>query len=295
MLDKTMRATDNTDREIFAFAHVPKTAGQLVRLLLRQRFGLRHMDVEHRKTFVYRLRDFRADLRVCLSPRSIAGQALKPYTDFGEFTDRMVWYTVLRDPVRRYVSQYMYDTEVMGWDYDIPGWIANADRGNMQLWTLAGCLDVDRGKEILEKMRCVGLTEHLNESLLMIRERLGLRGFELTYSRPKNTAADRRGADRQRIREEFERRHDEVLDRNKLDIELYDYAVNEIWPRQVADYGRERLDRHVESEFATAKVSLSRRCRWWTGFFHRNLIYKPCVKLDRRLRKHPGPPLGPRD
>jgi len=280
---------------LIAFAHLPKTAGQLVRLLFRRHFGLQHLDVEHRYSFNYGPNDLRCDLRLYPRARSLAGHPLKAWVDFGEFQDRLAWFTYLRDPVSRYISQYFFDIEVMKRRMDVPTWIRQADRGNMQVWYLAGTEDVEAAKKVLLGMRAVGLMEHFNESLLIIRSRLGLDGFDLSYDRPKNVGTERKGLDRTAVKKEFKAYGNEIRERNKLDIELYEFAVREIWPREVADYGPDRIEADLQTEFRVEGRHPGHWCRWWASYAYRNAVYKPFVALDRVLHRQPGPPPGPKD
>ena len=211
-------------------------------------------------------------------------------SDYEEFQDQMAWFTFLRNPIKRFISHYLFEIETMkrisknlG---DFEAWLDTPRAANVQVRFLAGADDVDKAKEILLRMRCVGLLEHFNASLLLIRQRFGLKDFDVFYRRPKNTAASReKEVNRQRVQEEFDRHAERIEEINKSDIELHDFAIKEIWPKQVAEYGAEQLEADLEIEFPRKGPTLVQCGRWWLGGMHRNLIYKPFVRLDRRINK----------
>jgi hypothetical protein len=127
--------------------------------------------------------------------------------DFEEFEERLVWFTVLRDPIRRYISHYVYNYEVLGERFDVLHFIRHRpDKPNRQVRMLAGTEDLASAIRHVRRMACVGFTERLQESLLLARERLGLDGLDLRDSRPRNVGEGRRPVlDRDAVRAAFER------------------------------------------------------------------------------------------
>ena len=79
-------------REILAYAHMPKTGGQLVAMLLRRNFGLRHVYVEGDGPHCvqYAERNLATDMKLCPGLRSISGHALQPWYDYGRFRSRLI-------------------------------------------------------------------------------------------------------------------------------------------------------------------------------------------------------------
>jgi hypothetical protein len=210
---------------------------------------------------------------------------IRPCIDFQEFEDRLKWFTMLREPIQRYISQYLYNYEVMGERFDVLHFIRHRpDKPNRQVGLLTGTDDLDAAKGHLRRMAWVGLMERFDESLLLMRERLGIGGLDLRYGRPRNVGDKRRWMlDRTEVRATFERHRDEVLEQNKLDLELYEFARNEIWPQQVADYGEARLARDLKTEFDGEAPRVKHAMRLGVNFAFRNLVYKPWVRIGRAL------------
>lgn len=152
---------------------------------------------------------------------------------------------------------------------------------NAQVRWLAGEEDLEGAKETLTKrLRIVGLTERFNEFLLLFRERVGLTGFDVRYAQRVN----RRSASpyRDEVLANFDRYRDEVLANNELDIKLYEFAANEVWPRQVAEYGEDRLRQDVAREFRRPVGDIPGQGRLIQNFLFRNLLYKLLVRADRK-------------
>ncbi|HYH81583.1 MAG TPA: sulfotransferase family 2 domain-containing protein [Longimicrobium sp.] len=270
---------------LIAFSHVPKTAGLTLNLLLRRHFGARHVDVVYRDaSLAYTPRDLAFDLRLHPFARSLAGHSLKPYVDFGRFAARLDWYTFLRDPVKRFVSHYQHEVEKGGKTLPLAEWMRTFRRSNWQVRMLAGSEDVAAARQILdERMRFVGLQEHFDAGLLVMRRRLGLDGFRVGYGRPVNTA---RSTDlRDRIMDEVAKHRAEVEGQNALDMELYRHAVDVIWPRQVAEYGAEALRGDLAHEFADTAETPAEGRRRLANRIYRNVVYKPVARLGRLARR----------
>jgi hypothetical protein len=225
--------------------------------------------------------------------RLLDSHSLRPCVDFEDFEHRLVWFTMLREPVQRYISQYLYNYEVMGERFDVSHFIRHRpDKPNRQVRILAGTADLDAAKGYLRRMACVGLMERFDESLLQMRDRLDIAGMDLRYGRPRNVGSHRRNIlDREQVRATFDRYRDEVIEQNKLDLELYEFARNEIWPQQVADYGGARLAKHLRTEFAGEAPRFPHALRLIVNSAFRNLVYKPWVRVDRSLFRYSPPPM----
>lgn len=272
---------------LIVFAHIPKTAGMTLQLLLRRHFGVRHVDLP--KGDSYSPEHLRRELRLNPFARSLASHALRPYVDFGELEGRLAWYTFLRDPVKRFISHYQHEVEKGGLTWSFEEWMERPQERhwrvrprNWHVRMLAGEEDLEKAKQTLAtKIRCVGLTERFDESLLLIRDRLQLRNLRVAYAKPRNPA--RTGAVRQKILDEYERYEERIIEHNKLDIALYEYAVNELYPRQVEEYGRERLQTDLEREFAQKGTRLPESLRYWGNTAYRRLWYLPARRCARVL------------
>ncbi len=219
-----------------------------------------------------------------------------PFIEYHELEDTLVFYTMLRDPIQRYVSMYKHEAR-SGWARDgFVSWMRNWPRDNFQVRRIAGEENLDVAKHTLaEKMRMVGLLERYNDSLLILRQRLGVPHWNVAYDRPWNVGKD---SDAFKDLPDLVQQHrEEIRQRNSLDILLYEFARNELWPTYVSDYGgSEKLEMDRQATFSHTQMkrkttALKRFWRNCTNRSYRHLVYKPLVRLSyfierRRAEKH---------
>ncbi|MBT8400745.1 MAG: sulfotransferase family 2 domain-containing protein [Rhodothermia bacterium] len=267
---------------LLAFAHIPKTGGTTINRLLWRTYGIGHVGADFRNPPpVYTLRDLEFDLTLYPFARSIAGHGLKPFVDYGDVGRRMVWFTMLRDPVRRYLSHYQHQY-VKGpakFQLPFPKWMRTFDRDNVMVRFIAGSDDIEAAKEILrERFHCVGIMERFDESLTLMRSNLPAPELRVQYSRPSNVSSS---DVKKRIEDNIDRFREEIEYRNMLDLELYRYAIDVLWPRQVAVHGAQ-----PRSGPGSATPVLDRG-RELSYLLYRRCLYKPVVWVDRhRQRRH---------
>lgn len=297
------------DGALLAFCHVAKVGGTTVAHLLRRHFGLRHLDVGSRRLrtrqpgragavanpYRYGPSDLRSDLRLYPRARSLAGHLLMPCVDFEDLAPRMLWYTFLRDPLARFRSQFLHEVEGKGRRLELPAWADRFARDDMTTRKIAGEPDLDAARQILAgRMRFVGLQERFDASLVLMRQRLGLEGFRLTYPAPANSADARLASpERQRLREwaleQLERHADVVAEANRKDLALYAFAEQTIWPRQVAEFGGPERLAAAEREVGRGPHTLPERLRIQRCYYYRKLVFEPALRMRLALRTRREP------
>jgi len=227
----------------------------------------------------------------------IAGEQLSPASDLYETHPYVRFFTFVREPISRCVSNFQWRLNCMV-KYDHPGvpkrwlpakwlephdlkgffreWIALHQR-NLQTQRIAGCQDADRAIEILQqRVGFVGLVEEFNDSLLMWREWTGKSGLRIAY-RPLNVSAEGKFRQPKVLRQMMAEDPEVarlVTAANAEDQRLYTYVRNELFPAQQARY--ERVLRMADRE------SLVLRNKWDAGsiqmashWMYRTLVYKP--------------------
>jgi len=300
---------------IVVYCHIEKAGGTTISNLLRRHFGLRHVDVGRRQLretdaarreavrrgfgappYHYGPDDLRVDLRLYPGMRSLAGHLLHPFVDFGPDSERLRWFTVLRHPIARFRSQYLHEVEGSKRRHlEIPVWLERFVRDDMMVRKLAGASDLEAARRIVdERLRFVGLQERFDQTLVLLRHRLGLDGLRLAYPAPLNTADKRiEDPERRRLREwalDQLARHERLVEEcNRKDLELYRYVETTVWPRQVADFGGElALAEAVARDVRQEPDTLAERLRIAESLLYRNLVYKPYLRALRAWRSRAG-------
>jgi hypothetical protein len=284
-----MSDPEKRKNKIIAFCAIPKTGTITLVHLLRRHFGIRHFDCvdRHRPPGgnKHLAEDLRYDLGLHPWAKSIAGHGLMPFVDYQELQSRLVWYTMLRDPTARYISQYKYEVAIGRVKEDFATWMKDYPRDNFQVRWLTGEENLEAAREmVLRQIRAVGLVERYDESLLIFRHRLGIPRWDVRYDGPRNVAGNQETF--KDLPDILRRCRDEIVQRNALDILLYEFVRDEAWPSYVADYGgRRKLENDLKTAFARGNQERKPSVKhlWHTAMnrTYRNVVYKPLAKLDR--------------
>jgi hypothetical protein len=164
--------------------------------------------------------------------KGIGGHNTRCFLEYEAVVSGEVQYvTFLREPISRYISHYNHQKFVKGLDWTKDSFFEEARFSNFMTKKIAGKEDVDLAKRYLsEKFAFIGLTEHFNESLLLMKDALHMPQFDIRYQKKNETPA-------KMVKETFdEDMLSKVRERNLLDIELYRYAREEIYPRYLDRY-----------------------------------------------------------
>ena len=146
---------------------------------------------------------------------------------------------------------------------------------------LAGEPDVAAAKQLIAaKVRFVGLLERFNESMAMLPEAVGNSELRIRLAKPRNTSIT--GATVNRINEDAERYHDMICEKNALDSELYRWVEEDLFPRQVAQFGADRLSDAVNQ--MTPAGGYSSPVREFASKAVRKFYYMSMLRVASALR-----------
>lgn len=227
--------------DLIVFAHMMKTAGTSLNKSFIEHFGskmhivpggLEINDVSYaNKKFQNDLSKFNHNLQL------ISGHPLRPYKDLNNENKNLKWVTFFRNPMDRYVSHYLYIYAITNhfahkkyWDKknnSIEEWERIENNANYQTKFIAGEVNFDKAVEILEnKMAWVGITEEFENGMCSLKQFLGLKKFHFE----KKIINKRRVAPQQKIIT-MQNHREFIEEMNQVDIRLYEYVKNNIWPR----------------------------------------------------------------
>ena len=117
--------------------------------MLQKSFGIRHLDVFSPKGGPYTPQEMCFDLKIQPFARSLAGHGLRPFVNFGNDEGRLVWFSWLRDPMKRFVSHYQHYVEKHQIEESFSEWSLDPKWSNWQLVRLAGEPDVEAAKQLI--------------------------------------------------------------------------------------------------------------------------------------------------
>lgn len=250
---------------MIVYVHVEKTGGSTFQTILESSFGISHCHAFHNRKQIFDKRDLAFARKVFPRLRSVSGTNLVDPLELGAPDPFYITFT--REPVARVFSHYQHMVrsgtrasfeEVLR---------SNELLQNLNVKRLAGTVDLDRAKFVLEKCGFVGLTERFDLSLRVL-DKLSPYKLDLAYTKlqiaPDNTVKKRLESDPRAV--------EMAREFNRLDLELYSLASREIFPKLCAKAGvnpSEQVEPVYRNDF-TLKCRVS-------GFY--NKIFRELYKL----------------
>jgi Sulfotransferase family len=257
------------------FLHIPKTAGTSFNFILENSLGASYCHTNHtkRETFTQDGLDFAKKVFPAL--RAVGGHNL---VDPMSLSARNPFHmTFLREPVSRALSQYQERVIINRRQgrpvLELEEALRTAgEMENLHVKLMAGGRNLDKAKRYLETCAFVGLTEKFDLSLHALGkicpEKLNLH-YQKRRVQPDNSIRKKLEAD--------SRLMDMVREYNKLDIELYEFAVKEIFPKLCGKAGLNPADKIASLDSyksdGTFNIRLSR--------FYNLMIYRQLCKWRR--------------
>jgi len=265
---------------MLVFIHINKTAGRTVRYILRSSFGIRHCEAEplhaRRSDQPFSTDDLIRLRKLYPRLESIGGHRVTGYIDLHENGTDFKYFTFMRDPVRTCASRFQYNVQYRGKkDLVFEEWIQKDWTRNSQTKLIAGSIDVEKAIQIIkDKNIFVGLTEHFDESMLLLKE-LRAKYLNISYRRV-NVAGDNTLAQKLLSNESTKQM---LIEANRVDQELYDYVRQELYPLYQRGYGPS-----LETDIAHYQQTKENNFNQWNLTMSRlkqYMIYKPLLYVYR--------------
>ncbi len=249
---------------MLAFIHVAKTGGKSIETMLESSFGIHHVPAalmkdtsqseQDNQDFVvpkYGPDDFRRLKKLCPLMQSIGGHSIALWSGLHEVQDT-TYFAFLREPIKRGASHYQYhlahDDSEKTWEQ----WVDYTVHHNHQVKLFSKKVDVqDAIEEIIKHKVFIGFTEKFDESLVIFKK-LYAPKLKIAYTRT-NTASSSRVA-KDILSDDVKRQ--QLAQMYDQEIPLYEWALQEYYPKMVKEYGPS-LEKDVE-EFRKARYQVNR-------------------------------------
>ena len=273
------------DRKILAFVHIYKAAGTTLTHILRLNFFLTHVDVMvlcKDSRGVFQSADMKKIMIINPFIKCIAGHDIKPFSNLSDIFPDIRYITLLRDPIKRTISQYQYNVEKLGSNLSFDEHLRIPGEMNVQTRWIAGSDDIDLAKRnITRRFFLVGIVEQFDEFLILLKKKLEPLKFRPGYKLKNVTNID--SPIRTDINRHFHKYKEKIIKNNLLDIELYNYVKDEILPKEKKEYGQtfeydvaqfKKLEKHYALNFAKYLDYVCRKC-----------YYGPIIKLIKKVNR----------
>lgn len=259
---------------MLAFMHIRKTAGSTIESILRASLGLRHCGVRVRRSrrpYPVLGADEVARCRwIYRRLLSISGHGVVPFTDLAALAPEVRYYTFLREPLERCAAEYQFRLRHGGLNQPFEKWITTNRARNRQVRQFCGSESFEHARQLLQRhVGFVGLVERFHESLVMWAHWCKPVPLDIRY-RKKNVAACNHI--KLSLLSNLETRR-MLIEANRADLQLYEYACDAIFPRQMRDYGA-RLSMDVQA-FEAFNLPPAAYPRQLPELMVRELLYKP--------------------
>lgn len=264
---------------MIGFVHIPKTAGTTVKFILRNSILLKHCDIMP-KDGNGSLSDGDVEFAKKVFPfglNSIAGHSLIYPT--GHLSEPIQYFTFLRDPLHRCASNYQHVKRARmrgGEDISLEEFMENERMHNFQVRMIAGGPDLEKAKEELQtRYFFVGLVERFAESIIVFR---ALCPYKIDARYERRHVAKDNAAKKQVLENPDTRRL--LEESNVLDLELYEFVRDVIYPAQLKRAGLENSEvdeKQLEQDFYPIKYKFTRG--------YNQAVYRSLMKLRRRFAR----------
>ena len=262
---------------MIVFLHIPKTGGTSFRYILEDNLGMRNCATTHAGDHVFRQADFDFARKVFPGMLSMAGHNLAAPARLSIPDPFFV--TFLREPVARTISHFQHInrryTKKIGFEEALK---KHDELENLQVKKLAGARSLDKAKFFLEKQcHFVGLTEKFDLSVLVF-DKLSPLKLDVRYQTRRVT----QNKDAKKSLQNDPRVVELAREINKLDLEMYEFAVNEVFPRLCERAGIRASDAVPPMNTAPD------RFQWKAavGRFYNRVVYRQLCKFRKGYHGH---------
>ena len=257
---------------MIVFLHIQKTGGTTFQSILQKNFGASccHSDQTRRDLFSH------ADLKFVKKfyprLRAITGHNINDPLQYS--IPDPFYGTFLREPIARTISSYqasvLLGTNRASFEDSLKN---RKGLNNHQVHFMAGEANLDKAKRFLERCHFIGFTEKFNLSLKLF-EKLAPCPLNVNYKR-LNSAKNNQiqtdlNADPRMV--ELARNH------NRLDLELYDFALSEIFPKLCQKAGINPAEKVPSYEVAEDNQRLN---LLWGRFY--NKVFRQIYKVGHKI------------
>jgi hypothetical protein len=264
-----MKDSSLHSRPFIAFVHIEKAAGTTFIHILRRNFFLRYLDVRPyspASNSIFTARDLELSLGINPWLRAFGGHAVRPLGDLCEVFTNISFVTILRDPVRRYISQYLYGNAVLKLNLTFEEFLADSRTHDFQTRKIAGEADLQLAKRILkERFLAIGLVEKLDQFLARLASGLQPERFNHAYE-ARNVGSYLR----QEV-ELYETYEPMIREVNQVDAALYQYIKDLLQADHDASGNSDRIK----------SMGICDRVKHFSDGALRKVYYEPVTGLMR--------------
>lgn len=180
------------------------------------------------------LKELRMLRRLHPTIRGVGGHTTRAYAGYeAEIKEPIFYFTFLRDPIARYLSHLNHQVNKMGVAWAVDEFLKEKRFNNLMTRRIAGCDDLDLAKSRLrDDFGMVGLFESYDKSLVILSSMMFGVPNRLHYEHMNDSESETKV----RFNDLSPDQQAMVIENNALDIELYEWIKNDVFPAYVDRY-----------------------------------------------------------
>ena len=273
------------NREIIAYIHIEKAAGQTIQYILQNNFLCKHCQVKTLKKSekgVFSSSSMGILLRINPFIKSISGHSIMPFSDLKKKYPNIKYITLMREPFDRYISHYQYQVNRMRSSWTFDNFLKQNFTKNFQTKKIAGTENLDKAIKIInEDIFLVGTVDEFDKFLLVLQKKLLPEKLTINYE-SKNVATDNRI--KNDILKNIAKYKIKIEENNYLDIKLYDYVKNIIFKKEKEKYLQST---NYDTEKITINDTIYTNLNFLLFRIYRKIYYDQVIKIVRKYNKMP--------
>ena len=124
---------------------------------------------------------------------SFGGHSIRSFSNYEDVFPSLLYITFLRDPIERFYSHFLHQTEIMNIDWTLDSFISSGNFNNFMCRKICGNQNSKEAiSEINNKFFHVGLIENFDESLIELSKKLNDVGITFNTSYVKKNIRSQR-------------------------------------------------------------------------------------------------------
>lgn len=268
-------------KDLFCFIHIEKCAGTTLHHSINYNYPFYHI---LRPWYVWSnepgnhlsKKEFKRLYSILPYTQGVGGHTVRTFLKYDRAIERnMKYFTFLRNPIDRYISHFNHQSNKNGNDFTLDYFLKEKRFNNYITTRIAGEENLDLAKKRLkEDFQFIGLSDHYDESVVMLSQLFFGRVKSLYYETKNERKSDRKISYYSLTETEKEI----VCDNNSLDIMLYDFVIKDLYPKFKNKF-EGNLDFETESFIEKNKTYKYNRIRYYTIKFFRLITERIIQKI----------------
>jgi len=255
-------------KNIYAFVHIEKTAGTSIIHMLRDTFSPGYIDVRpiSHGNYWFMSKHLNWYLKYMPWIKVIGGHSVVPYTDLDN-NYCMKYFTVFRNPVDRYISQYRYWRSALGENIEFEKFIQINDSWNMQTKKISkNRKAISAIQTLQDKFTVYGVVEHMNLFLYDLSQffQCDLYMHHRNLTKNKTDRSDE-------LKDTY---LEDIISRNQEDLRLYDWVISDV-------------EKHLNDTVLNIREQSGYTHRMLLDYLLRKSYYEPASGMKRLLNGIP--------